>query len=282
MHFLRNLSTTPLALLCFLGSAISTVALTSCEQGKMGCLVSNSSFAAVFTKVSGADCMPPVGELYFEYYLGIDESVDPPVPDPTTSSLAVVVPRARDARDLADTHVAKLQKYEKCPDRDMAINTKPNLEYQKQPFYAYSKFKKGGPDAEELCYANKFAPASISTPAMTAIPACMGFSGDMPTPELPAKAVQYQVRDVVVQVSPAVQGLHAKGKIDFTGGDCVASYTFNAIAPVVKCSKDAQCNDVKDDKNRKTAAKVNEAFRDKGVKCHIEPGKSEGMCVLKK
>lgn len=271
-----------MAALAFVASAGATVA-TSCTPGPMYCLVFSGEFAAVLAKTSGGDCLPPVTTLAFDHFLGLKDKSHP---DPGNASIAVTVTRARKALDAAEKQRQALIDYATCPSKDPNVNTTvdPDPAFLKATFYSLGKFKEAFPDGEENCFGEQFGMATLATPAMPAIPACAEVKDAKPVEALAATSFQYAASDVKVQVSPAVQGLYATGKLQYTEGQCTATYTFKAINPVVKCKTDAECSDMGN--HEKTAGQLNEVFREKGVRCHItepnaDPTKIKGICVLK-
>lgn len=275
MNFLNKCKKPAIA--AFLASASLSVALTACEQGAMYCLAASGTYGTQFTLVNGdAGCIGnDIQPIWVNYYLGATDGLVPR-PDPSTPSVAVVINDARKARDTADNQIKAIKEYTECPTKGDYQPPQIDPAYQKQPFYSKSNFASGAPDANDLCFANQFAPANIVTPAIPAVPKCEGSENSKALEAYAGENIRYQVSDLVVKVKPAIQGQLLTGKIEYTReGSCSATYSFVALNPAVECENDTWCKDVKvNDK----AVKVNGDLV-QNVVCAKNPGAVKGYCV---
>lgn len=285
---MRSIST--LAALASFGAALaSAVGLSACGNPEMYCLASSGAYGATFTKTSGDDgCLPPHGRIFLEHYLA-SKAVDGGIADPANPKLAVTLAAARGAVDGGADHIEKLKLYESCEKKDTSIDTNPDKAFIESKFFSFGKFDAGLPDGA-TCSATSFEPADLVIAAMPGAPACD--DGKVKTEKLEpfsAKVFKYSAKEVKIEVSPAIQGLYAFGKLDFEGlkadgTACQASYDFEAVNPAEACKTDQDCAD------RQTGTEeqgptilIPDPLRCAGYKAPSKPGAKDevmGLCVI--
>lgn len=240
----------------------------------MYCLVANGAFMANITPVDPSnDCLGlEASKLLFNFHLGQD-----PVSkrgDPKQPRMAITLPSALAQLEQAEARQAALLKYETCSTKDPSVNTRPAPSLATARHYSLSDFQGYQPDGQDRCFAQQFEEALIEIPAMDAVPACAdpGFPAPEPGDQEPivAQTLRYRILDAAVKVNPEVQGVWASGSFVYSKDACSAQYRFTAIAPIVECAQDQECQ----------ASKIlPKAIRDAGVRCMVPAGATKGSCV---
>ncbi|MDH5673877.1 MAG: hypothetical protein OEZ06_17095 [Myxococcales bacterium] len=187
---------------------------TACDQPKPKCTAAHGNFAATFTLVKGEGVCAELssGVLNVQSY---NESKNGPnsVLDQNKPTIAI---QSQDTTDVLWS----------------GRETDPD-----EKTYAFGGFDAPDPDGDGICHAKSLSTAVLKAAATEEVPPMMvdecTFDPGQPAQE--PIDIRYDWSNVRVVVTPSAIGTKLEADLEYSVGDCTATYKVAAVWPLVEC-----------------------------------------------
>lgn len=266
-------------------SALTSAALllvlgASCQQRRMNCTTAHGTFGAKYTLTSNNKtdpCAQQTGDILGmqTYFATGGVNGTPKFNDPSAAIRSLYGGLALDAALSYPVEV-------------------PGFDYDDHAANALGDFKSGDPDAEDICFVDKFSGGEVNLPELPLIPAVPDDPAtpdvDESEPEVPATPphlVKHEWSNAKWLVNPDAQGTQFEADLKFTEDGCVAEYHVTAVYPALDCQTDDECSADDSGINPGFAVVCDLSINVNGLDSEDDPATPEdetadfGVCVLK-